>query len=187
MNFYDDPKNVNQYIEMAEGYNGRDLLPHLHAMLPAGSHVLELGMGPGADLDLLAERYRVTGSDLSAEFLKRYRATHPDADLLQLDALTIQTDRTFDAIYSNKVLHMLTSAELTQSLQRQQELLNPGGVLFHTFWQGDGVEEMQGMAFTYYSAEALTACIPPSLKIHALIPYAEMDDNDSFLLILQAA
>ncbi len=82
---------------------------------------------------------------------------------------------------------MLTSAELTQSLQRQQQLLKPGGVLFHTFWQGDSQEEMHGLTFTYYSAEALTACVPDSLKIHTLMPYAEMDADDSFLLILHAA
>lgn len=54
---------------MAKGYNGRELIAVLNKYLPAGAMVLELGMGPGKDLNLLAQRYTVTGSDTSREFL----------------------------------------------------------------------------------------------------------------------
>ena len=53
MGYYDDPKNTQQYIEMAEGYDGRELIEALSRHLPAGATVLELGMGPGKDLDIL--------------------------------------------------------------------------------------------------------------------------------------
>jgi len=71
MSYFDDGKNVDEYIRMAEGYDGRELIAILKMHLPAGSTVLELGMGPGKDLDLLAQTYTVTGSDYSNVFLER--------------------------------------------------------------------------------------------------------------------
>ena len=52
MGFYDDEKTALQYIAMAEGYDGRELVEVLELHLPAAASVLELGMGPGVDLDL---------------------------------------------------------------------------------------------------------------------------------------
>ena len=117
MGFYDDEENVEAYVQMAEGYDGRELVDVLKKHLPSGSSVLELGMGPGKDLALLAEAYDATGSDSSEVFLRRYRRDHPDADLLLLDAVTLATERRFDAIYSNKVLHHLSVDELRTSLR----------------------------------------------------------------------
>ena len=73
MGFFDTEEGVRQYLEMAEGYDGRDLVATFEAHLPAGSSVLELGMGPGKDLDLLRSSFEVTGSDASKAFLDLYR------------------------------------------------------------------------------------------------------------------
>ena len=73
-------------------------------------------MGPGKDLDMLAKHYQVTGSDLSGVFLDLYRKKHKDADLLLLDAVSLKTDREWQGIYSNKVLHHLSKEELSESL-----------------------------------------------------------------------
>ena len=59
---------------------------------------------------MLAQTFVVTGSDLSQAFLDRYASIRPGADLLRLDAITIATDRRFDAIYSDKVLHHRSDA-----------------------------------------------------------------------------
>ncbi len=129
MGFYDDEDNVETYVKMAEGYDGRELVAALRQHLPPGATVLELGMGPGKDLALLAEAFTATGSDRSEIFLRRYRRDHPDADLLLLDAVTLETERCFDAIYSNKVLHHLSVDELRKSLHRQVARLNADGLL----------------------------------------------------------
>ncbi len=46
MAYFDERKNVEDYIKMAEGYDGRELIAVLKKYLLAGSTVLELGMGP---------------------------------------------------------------------------------------------------------------------------------------------
>ena len=164
MGFFDTEKGVNDYIKMAEGYDGKELIKIFENYLLNGSSVLELGMGPGKDLDILGENYAVTGSDNSPIFLEKYKEKNPKADLLLLDAVTINTDRKFDGIFSNKVLHHLTTEDLKTSLKNQKNILNPQGVLFHTFWKGNKTEEMEGLLFVYYEMETLGPSLSLILK-----------------------
>jgi trans-aconitate methyltransferase len=187
MSYFDDRKNVDDYVRLAEGYDGRELIDVLAEHLPTGSTVLELGMGPGVDLELLAERYAATGSDSSAAFVDRYREQHPKADLLQLDAAALETDRRFDAIYSNKVLIHLEESDLRLSFRRQRELLNDGGLALHSFWLGDGVDEHEGLVTVYYTEEQILDIIGDAFHVVATARYAEMDEGDSFYLLLGVA
>ncbi len=185
MGFFDTAKGVEQYIKMAEGYDGAELIKILQKYLPENSTVLELGMGPGKDMDILRKSYAVTGSDNSQIFLDKYREKYQDADLLPLDAVTMKTDRKFDCIYSNKVLHHLTKEDLVESLQRQKGMLNPNGIAFHSFWKGNKVEEMEGLLFTYYETEDLKEMAESDFEILALETYAEMERDDSIYVVLR--
>lgn len=62
---------------MAEGFDGKELIKILQKYLPANSTVLELGMGPGKDLNILRKNYTITGSDTSQIFLERYKKQNP--------------------------------------------------------------------------------------------------------------
>jgi trans-aconitate methyltransferase len=185
MGYYDDEQNVREYIDMAEGFDGRELVEKLSAYLPEGSTVLELGMGPGVDLDLLRRRFRATGSDTSEIFLSRYRSEHPDAELMNLDAVTLDTDLKFQGIYSNKVLHHLTRKELQRSFARQAGVLAPKGIALHTFWHGEDEETYHGLRFVYYKPDELRAMIPVDLQILEISLYQEMEENDSVCLVLR--
>jgi trans-aconitate methyltransferase len=183
MGFFDDIGNVRAYIDMARGYDGRALIARLRPHLAPGTTVLELGMGPGVDLDLLSATYTVTGSDTSDVFLDLYRETHPDADLLHLDAVKIATERRFDCVFSNKVLHHLERDDLSRSFARQLEVLNERGIACHSFWRGNGEEHYEGMRFMSWPEDGLRAMVEPPWEIIHLGVYTEMDDNDSILLI----
>ena len=185
MDYFDNEKNVEDYVKMAEGYDGRELIDVLRKYLPEGSSVLELGMGPGVDLDILSQYYQVTGSDRSQAFVDRYRKQHETADLLLLDAVEMNTDRHFDAIYSNKVLHHLTREELQRSLQVQAEILNDQGILLHSLWYGDKEESHQGLRFVYYTEASFQALLEDTFVVLKAERYTEMDDNDSIYFILQ--
>ena len=185
MGFYDDEENVETYVQMAEGYDGRELVTALRQHLPPGSTVLELGMGPGKDLALLAEEFTATGSDRSEIFLRRYRRDHPGTDVLLLDAVTLDTEQRFDAIYSNKVLHHLRVDELQESLLRQAARLNANGLLLHSFWYGEGTEENHGLQFTYHTEASLTAVVGSEFEKVACFRYTEIDEGDSLYLLLR--
>ncbi|MCF4099392.1 class I SAM-dependent methyltransferase [Maritalea mediterranea] len=185
MSFYDKPENAEQYIEMAKGYDGAELIEILTAHLPKGKAVLELGMGPGVDLDLLAPHYQVTGSDYSAYFVERYKKAHPDADVMELNAVTMDVARQFDGIYSNKVLHHFSDEELRQSFAAQADCLYDEGLIFHSFWHGDHMEEMMGMRFYYRRPDTLTALLGDQFKLVDSALYTEMEKDDSFWILAQ--
>lgn len=183
MGFYDDEETALQYIAMAEGYDGRELIEVLRHHLPDGSSVLELGMGPGVDLGILANHFRATGSDISQYFLDRYRDVHPDADLIHLDAVELETERVFDCIYSNKVLHHLTTEALSKSLRRQREILTDGGLVFHSFWRGNGVEEHHGLKFVYQNEDSLRETFGAVFGRVSVVTYTEMEEEDSLYVL----
>ncbi len=184
MGFYDLEENVNKYITMAKGFDGRELIDILKKFIPEGSTVLELGMGPGVDLEILSTFFDATGSDNSKIFLDRFQKLHSDYKLIKIDIKNIQSDSKFDCIYSNKVLHHLTDEELRESLLQQKNLLNSDGILFHTFWFGEKMEEMEGLLFNYHSVEKLKNIIGDMFEILEIKPYNEMEKNDSLYVIL---
>lgn len=186
MGFYDEEKTALQYIAMADGYDGRTLIDIMSKHVPEGASVLELGMGPGTDVDLLARRYRVTGSDNSSFFLDRYRQINPSADLLELDAVSLETDRQFDCIYSNKVLHHLSAKDLSSSLHRQAALLGPGGYVMHSFWRGDGSEEKFGLSFHYHSEASIRYVFENHFEVVKLATYEELEADDSIYVLARA-
>jgi cyclopropane fatty-acyl-phospholipid synthase-like methyltransferase len=184
MAYFDDEENVLAYEQMAEGPGGALLVATLEKHLAAGASVLELGMGPGRDLDrLLAAGYTAVGSDISAPFVERYRARRGRADCQVLDAVTIDTLSRFDAVYSNKVLHHLNEAELVASLERQLEVAKPNHLFIHSFWRGRKVEVHHGMLFTYWETEGLEAVLPAGLGIRASGRYSEIWEDDSLWVL----
>jgi cyclopropane fatty-acyl-phospholipid synthase-like methyltransferase len=185
MEYFDDEKNVEDYVKMAQGYDGRELIDVLRNYLPEGSSVLELGMGPGTDLEILSEFYQVTGSDRSQTFLDRYQKRNEAADLLWLDAVEMKTERRFDAIYSNKVLHHLTKEEMQRSLQAQADVLNDQGIMLHSLWVGDMEEEQHGLRFVYYTEASFRALLGEMFTVLEVALYDEMEDKDSIYFVLQ--
>lgn len=183
MNFYNDPVSVKSYIEMCEGYDGSNIYQVLHQHLPENATLLELGSGPGLDVEYLKNSYSVTGSDMSEEFLKVCKQRHPEISFLQLDVLKLALAEKFDCIYSNKVLHHLTEEELKESLKQQVKILSPDGLVAHSFWLGEENQVMNGMLFTYYKKENLLRILSEYFEILSTLNYEEFEENDSVFVI----
>ena len=181
--YYENPENVANYSKFNPSHDGSLLIDALTPFLPDGSTVLELGIGPGKDLALLSEHYSVTGSDFSHTFLERYREQHPAADLLLLDALTLDTDRRFDGIFSNKVLMHMTADELAESFARQHALLNDDGVILHSFWYGEGEQSFGELTLRRHNEQDLAALLEPHFDILALERHAKMQEGDSIYVV----
>ncbi|TLX72592.1 class I SAM-dependent methyltransferase [Labilibacter sediminis] len=181
--YYYTKESVDEYIQMAKDVNSLQLIEKLRKHLPARSLMLEVGSGPGTDWQILSKDYQVVGSDNSNEFLHRLKAKYPQGEFLQLDACTMDVNRTFDGIYSNKVLHHLSDKELQSSIQAQLPVLNKGGVICHSFWLGEGTEEFKGMFVNYHSKDELSTLFADAFEILVLEPYREFEENDSIVLI----
>jgi trans-aconitate methyltransferase len=181
--YYKTKESVEEYIKLAKDAYGKQLIEKLEQVLPANSVLLELGSGPGTDWKILNESYRVVGSDNSSEFLNHLIAEIPNGQFLDLDAITINTYKKFDGIYSNKVMHHLKDNELADSVRRQHEILNPGGIVCHSFWKGVGTEIFKGLFVNYHSEEDLTEIHKDYFEILTIESYKEFEDDDSLLLI----
>ena len=132
----------------------------------------------------MGRRFRATGSDNSRIFVDRARAADPNADVLTLDAVTLETDRRFDAIYSNKVLHQLTPDDLARSLGAQHRVLKPKGIALHSFWYGDRLEVDRGEHCRYYTEQTFADQVGESFEIVESGRYTEIVDNDSLFVVL---
>jgi 2-polyprenyl-3-methyl-5-hydroxy-6-metoxy-1,4-benzoquinol methylase len=182
-NYYQTKESVEEYIKLAIGVDGRQLIKKLKKYLLPNSCLLEIGSGPGTDFQLLKKDFRVVGSDYSSEFLRRLMAIHINDKFLQLDAITLETKSKFDGIYSNKVLQHLTDNELKKSIKRQSAILNPGGIICHSFWKGEGDEIFNGLLVNYQSGKSLRSLFERYFVILLLEEYKEFEEEDSILLI----
>ena len=181
--YYNTKESAEEYIKAAEGFNGKGLIEKLEKVLPRGSALLELGSGPGSDWEILNKLYSVTGSDFSSEFLKHLIKSNPDGEFIELDATTLLTDKKFDGIYSNKVLHHLTDEQLDESITRQHEVLNPNGIICHSFWRGTGSEVFKGLFVNYQEEEDLREFYFEHFEILSIEKYQEFEEDDSLLLL----
>jgi len=186
MSFYDKQENIEKYAQFIPTHDGAELVSILESQLAKDSTVLELGIGPGKDFERLAKDYDVTGSDRSLVFLNKYRQKNPQADLLQLDARTLETDKKFDCIYSNKVLIHLTRDELVNSLARQHEILNDNGLLLHSFWYGDKEDVYDDLRITYYTEQQLSDMMNELFEIVEIKRHAKMTEGDSVYVLARA-
>jgi len=186
MHFYHDKNNASSYAKMCEGYDAAAQLGILYKALPAGSAVLELGSGPGNDLELLASHYQATGSDYSPAFVDMLTVRFPNRVVLSLDAVTIATDGLFDAIYSNKVLHHLSDDELAASFRRQAELLKPGGLVFHLVWcRLEAPEDKTGLIYEPRDETAMKRAMGNAFKIMETSSFREFEEGDSLAILAQ--
>ena len=183
MDYYENKDNVEKYIKFIPSHDGAFLVDCLTDHLAAGSTVLEVGIGPGKDFDLLSRHFAMTGSDLSNVFLDLYRNRNPDADLLRLDARTLDTDRTFDAIFSNKALIHMGRDDLSASFARQHAILNTGGLILHSFWHGTGEGDFDQLRLVYHDEQGLTDMLEALFDIVDIGRHAKMADDDSVYVV----
>lgn len=182
-NYYKNKESVKEYIRLAKDVNGGAIIEKLKPFLPAKSKILEIGSGPGTDWNILNKDYNVTGSDNSKEFLAHLISSNPNGSFKELDAITLKTDEKFDGIYSNKVMHHLSDADLLNSISRQHKILKGGGMICHSFWKGEGSEYFKGLFVNYHTETTLRTFFEKHFNIVLIEEYAEFEEGDSLFLI----
>jgi trans-aconitate methyltransferase len=91
-----------------------------------GERILDLGCGTG---DLAAELARLgahpTGIDFSASMVEQARAKHPGLEFAVADATAYRSERRYDGVFSNAVLHWIKPPEA--AVESVRLALRPGG------------------------------------------------------------
>ena len=107
--------------------------------IPAGARVLELGCGSGPpETQRLAQRFRLTGVDISPQQIERARPAVPEAELICADITALELpDASFDAVVSFYVFNHVPRELLGPLLDNVHRWLVPGGWLLSAFGQSD--------------------------------------------------
>jgi SAM-dependent methyltransferase len=135
----------------------------LLARVPAGSHVLELGSGPGRDADALESAgLTVDRTDGATAFVGAQRAAGHEARVL--DVRADDFGGPFDAVFANAVLLHVPRADLSRVLATARRACRPGGILVASFKKGDGeawthVKLDDPRHFTYWDESGLAAAL----------------------------
>ena len=77
----------------------------------------------------------------------------------------------------------MANQDLKASIKRQYQILNPNGVICHSFWKGEGTEDFKGMFVNYHEVADLSEFFNSHFEILLLEAYKEFDDGDSIVLI----
>ena len=174
-----DPKRLVEtgYDRIAERYLATkgpedarilDLLRELTRGLPDGTPVLDLGCGAGVPLTRrLAERFDVTGVDISARQLELARRHVPNAAFIKADLAEVAfAPASFDAVVAFHSIIHVPREEQPSLVGRIHDWLRPGGGFLATWatdaWEGDDPDwEGWGasMWWSHYGPEQSTAML----------------------------
>lgn len=166
---------------MCKDYDPSFIVNLVEKYLPKNSSIFELGLGAGIDFKELKKSYNATSSDYSQIFIDLYKENFPQDKVLFLDAKNFKLNEPFDSIFSNKVLIHLSKDELKNSIKCQHNNLNKNGIVFHTFWRGEGKEIIENTKFVYYEISSLKYLF----YIKEINYYTECEENDSIYLVAQ--
>jgi ubiquinone/menaquinone biosynthesis C-methylase UbiE len=101
-----------------------------------GKSWLDVACGTGKHLEVLRQRYSVTGLDISTEMLRVARHRLPKTRLLRGDMRTFRLDETFDVVSClfSAVGHLKTERDLQTAFTNFARHLRPGGVAIVEPW-----------------------------------------------------
>jgi len=123
-----------EYTEIRKGIHDRDekYLQMLFDRLPRGSKVLDLGCGGGLSITKrLADRYVVTGVDISDVQIELARKNVPNVKFHCMDMAEIDTlEGPFDAVTAFFSIIHLPREEHSLLIGKIGDLLAPGGIFF---------------------------------------------------------
>ena len=107
----------------------------------AGETILDLGCGTGDLTPQIAESgATVLGVDSSAEMIQAAKEKFPTITFQQADARSLPFSNSFDAIFSNAVLHWVPEKE--KAIESMYQSLKKGGRIVVEFGGKDNIQQM---------------------------------------------
>jgi len=153
------------FAEWREGFVGdtrREWEDDFVSRLEDGARVLELGCGGGApETRRFAQRFAVTGVDISPRQVERARAAIPEAEFICADFTELELPAgSFDAVASFVVFNHVPRELLAPLLGRIHRWLVPEGWLLSAF----GASDNPGWTGEWLGATTFFAGFPPEVN-----------------------
>jgi SAM-dependent methyltransferase len=134
----------------------------LVSRLDEGARLLELGCGSGSpETRRLAQRFALTGVDISTRQVERARAAVPEAQFVCADFTELELPaRAYDAVAAFYVFNHVPRDLLEPLLANIHGWLVPGGWLLTAF----GVTDMEGWTGEWLGAQTFFSSFPPEVN-----------------------
>lgn len=134
----------------------------LATRLDDGARVLELGCGSGSpETRRLAQRFAVTGVDISPRQAERARAAIPEASFMVADLTELELPpASYDAVVSFYVFNHVPRDLLAPLLGRIRDWLVPGGWLLSAF----GVSDLESWTGDWLGAPTFFSSYPADVN-----------------------
>lgn len=135
-------RSLHGVLEISTGYSfllvasraiaGRRVFMKDYSQIQPGNRVLEIGCGPGTNLEFMPEGTQYTGCDYNAEYIefaqKKYRGKATFV-CLSVDDLPAANLGEFDVALVIGVLHHITDDQVRAMAKGAQKVLRKGGSL----------------------------------------------------------
>lgn len=150
-------------------------LDRLVTRLPEGARVVELGCGNGTtETRLLAERFELTGVDLSVEQLRRARERVSRATFVHADLTDVTfAESSLDAVCAFYVLNHVPRELLPELFERVRSWLRPGGLFLATL----GASDLEGWEGEWLGVPMFFSGHDPARNRELLCRFELIDDE----------
>jgi SAM-dependent methyltransferase len=157
----------------------REWEDELVALLEDGARVLELGCGSGSpETRRLAQRFALTGVDISPRQVERAGAAIPEAEFIVADFTELDLPAgSFDAVVAFYVFNHVPRDLLAPVLARIHVWLVPGGLLLTAF----GVSDMEGWTGEWLGAQTFFSSFPPEVNSRLVREAGFMIERDEVI------
>jgi cyclopropane fatty-acyl-phospholipid synthase-like methyltransferase len=134
--------------------------------VPQGARVVELGCGGTVETKLLAQRFQLTGVDLSHEQLHRARKRVPEAEFVHADFTSLELEPvSVDAVASFYAFNHVPRDLLAGLFARIHAWLVPGGFFLTTL----GASDTPGWTGDFLGAPTYFSGFPPETNTRLLV------------------
>lgn len=117
----------------------KDQLDEFISLVHPPAAVLDVGMGPGHDAQYLAQKYSVTGIELSKKFAEIARFENPGINIVNADIVDYNLEKNkYKGIWARNCLHHIAKEDLDKVFQKLADALVDDGILYLIVREGSG-------------------------------------------------
>jgi SAM-dependent methyltransferase len=140
-------KTFKAYNAIASDYHSihagkltaQDQLDEFMGLVNPPAQVLDIGSGPGHDAGYLAQKYSVTGIEISRRFYEIARYENPNVNFVNADIVKYDPGMNkFKGIWARDALHHIKQENLPNVFQKLADALVAEGILFALVREGEG-------------------------------------------------
>lgn len=117
----------------------QEQLDDFKTLVNAPARILDIGCGPGYDAGYLAQKYSVTGVEISKKFADIARYENPNIEIINADIMQYDMGKEqYKGIWARDSIHHLKAKDLDVIFPKLYEALVQGGILYLIVREGEG-------------------------------------------------